>query len=148
MTASCFTSGSHQHTPQLPQIHLAYYGFVSIRFESLQTCATHLRQASIIASSTGNFALAIITRMQSINKSFFAGKPLPSLCEDIRHQIELTVKYKDSRFEKYARIWNQTVRTLMHEEAENSSPPEGGELDATLPMIDTFHKAFQCFWKG
>jgi hypothetical protein len=152
--AAISCSKKRYHTSeQLPQLYVAYYGFVAPHTEPLQSCADMLRQGFDAGMSLGETGIAFFNSSHHIWTAMAAGNRLPTVLDKLDYYLKLANTYQNEITKTFLSINRETISTLIGNGGPSSSTPFA--IDAPTDTENTnvlealySHRAIQAYWQG
>lgn len=149
---SCSKRRYHTSEEQL-NFYQAYYGYLGLLNEPLQTCAGMLRQGFNACMSVGETGLAFFNSVQYIRAEFMAGERLPIILEKVDYFLKLTYSLPNELSKPLLVRTRETISALI-ENGESSSSKFHTNDEPTDLTSDNhlagvyFHRAIQAYWRG
>jgi len=152
--AAISCSKKRYHTSeQLPQLYVAYYGFVAPHTEPLQSCADMLRQGFDAGMSLGETGIAFFNSSHHIWTALAAGNRLPTVLEKLDYYLKLANTYQNEITKTFLSINRETISKLIGNGGPSSSTPFA--IDAPTDTESTtvlealyYNRAIQAYWQG
>jgi hypothetical protein len=153
-TAVLSCSKRRYHTSEEQLIfYQAYYGYLGLLNEPLQTCAGMLRQGFNACMSVGETGLAFFNSVVYIRAEFMAGERLPIILEKVDNFLKLTYSLPNELNKPLLVRTRETISALI-ENGESSSSKFHANYEPTDLTSDNhlagvyFHRAIQAYWRG
>ncbi len=152
--AAISCSKKRYHTSeQLPQLYVAYYGFVAPHTEPLQSCADMLRQGFDAGMSLGETGIAFFNSSHHIWTALAAGNRLPTVLEKLDYYLKLANTYQNEMIKTFLSINRETISILIDNGGSSSSTPFAVDVptdtEETKVLEEMYYnRAIQAYWQG